>query len=207
MKINQPESRDAESAYFVFNKPCGVLCQFTDSGGRRTLSAFGPFPRSVYSVGRLDADSEGLLLLTNDGSTKHLLLDPKFGHTRTYLAQVERIPNEEALERLRNGLVIEGARTRPAAVEMLREEPKLPEREVAIRFRKTVPTCWLRLTLSEGRNRQVRKMTAAVGHPTLRLVRTEFGPLTLAGLKPGESRKLSKTEVTSLLAFARRKPT
>jgi 23S rRNA pseudouridine2457 synthase len=196
-----------ETSFFIFYKPFGVLCQFTGEPGRRTLSDFGPFPKDVYPVGRLDTDSEGLLLLTNDGGTKHLLLEPRFGHRRTYLAQVERTPSNDALRQLRSGVVIEGKATKPAEVELLKDEPELPGREVPIRFRKTVPTAWLKLSISEGRNRQVRKMTAAVGHPTLRLVRTDFGPLTLSGLRPGEHRALSATEVTALLSYVRQSPT
>ena len=184
-------------------KPYGVLCQFTDESGRKTLNDFGPFPKDVYPVGRLDTDSEGLLLLTNDGSAKHLLLEPRFGHQRTYLVQVERIPSESALCDLRTGVVIEGRRTRAADAELLAEAPEFPDRDVPIRFRKNVPTAWIKLSLKEGRNRQVRKMTAAVGHPTLRLIRTSFGPLTLSNLKPGEHRSLTSSEVSSLLAFVR----
>ncbi len=184
--------------YFLFNKPFGVLSQFTDSAGRKTLGDFGPFPPDVYPVGRLDADSEGLLLLTNDGRTKHLLLEPRFAHQRTYLVQVERIPAEETLDRLRAGVVIEGKRTRRCIVNLLDGEPDLPPREVPIRFRKNVPTAWLEITLTEGRNRQVRKMTAAVGHPTLRLVRIRFGNLELGTLRPGEHRRLEESEVRAL---------
>lgn len=195
------------SAFLLVYKPYGVLCQFTDESGRRTLSDLGPFPKDVYPVGRLDSDSEGLLLLTNDGLTKHLLLEPRFGHSRTYLVQVERVPSEGALRTLRSGVVIEGRRTKPALVELLADDPGLPEREVPVRYRKNIPTSWLTISLTEGRNRQVRKMTAAVGHPTLRLVRTRIGPLTLSGLQPGEHRLLSGAEVTSLLEFARQSPT
>ena len=185
--------------YIVFNKPYGVLSQFTDAAGRRTLNDFGPFPKDVYPVGRLDADSEGLLLVTNDNETKHHLLEPRYGHTRKYIAQVERIPTRDALARLKSGVVIEGKKTKEAAVHKLEQEPDVPPREVPIRFRKNAPTSWLEITLTEGQNRQVRKMTAAVGHPTLRLLRVAQGPLTLAGLKPGEHRHLTKTEVRLLL--------
>ena len=187
-------------SYFLLYKPYGVLSQFTGGPGRRTLNDFGPFPADVYPVGRLDADSEGLLLLTNDGQTKHLLLEPRFAHRRTYLVQVEQIPSDEALQKLRSGVIIEGRRTKPAEVELLAEIPPVPPREVPIRFRKNVPTTWLQLTITEGRNRQVRKMTASVGHPTLRLIRTAIGPLTTSGLKPGGHRPLSANEVKSLLS-------
>ncbi len=189
--------------FIILYKPYGVLCQFTDESGRRTLNDLGPFPKDVYPVGRLDTDSEGLILLTNDGPTKHLLLEPRFGHQRTYLVQIERIPSEPALKELGSGVVIEGKRTKPADVELLSEDPGFPEREVPIRFRKNVPTAWLKLSLKEGRNRQVRKMTAAVGHPTLRLIRISFGPLTLSSLKPGEHRSLSPEEILLLLTFVR----
>ena len=187
-------------AYFVFYKPYGVLCQFTDTSGRSTLSSYGPFPKDFYSIGRLDADSEGLILLTNDNSMKHHLLDPGFGHDRTYLVQIERIPGEDALAQLREGVVIEGRRTKRAHVRLLSTPPTVPQRSVPIRFRKNVPTAWIELTLTEGRNRQVRKMTASVGHPTLRLIRTSFGPLTLEGLAPGESRRLKTSELDVLLS-------
>jgi 23S rRNA pseudouridine2457 synthase len=184
--------------YIVFNKPYGVLCQFTGLIGRKTLADYGPFPQNVYPVGRLDADSEGLVLLSNDGRFKHFLLDPRFQHPRTYLVQVERVPRENALQKLRNGIVIEGRATRPADVRLLDQEPTLPQRPVSIRFRKNVPTAWLELTLREGRNRQVRRMTAAVGHPTLRLVRTSIGSLTLGLLRPGKHRELLSSEVAEL---------
>jgi 23S rRNA pseudouridine2457 synthase len=184
--------------YIIFYKPYGVLSQFTDSAGRETLSLFGPFPKDAYPVGRLDAESEGLLLLTNDGKLKHRLLEPRFGHERTYLAQVERIPSEDTLSKLREGVVIEGHRTRSAELHLLQTPPLLPPRPVPIRFRKNVQTAWIEISLREGRNRQVRKMTAAVGHPTLRLVRVSFGPLNLEGLLPGESRQLSQKEMESL---------
>ncbi len=185
-------------AYILFNKPYGVLSQFTGEAGRLSLKDFGPFPREVYPVGRLDADSEGLLLLTNDNEVKHRLTDPRFGHPRTYSVQVERIPTEQSLERLRSGVLIEGSRTQPAEVRLLQGEPELPPRPVPIRFRKTVPTAWLEITLREGRNRQVRKMTAIVGHPTLRLVRMRIGKLEIGDLLPGNSRHLSAQEVKAL---------
>ncbi|HEX9007070.1 MAG TPA: pseudouridine synthase [Bacteroidota bacterium] len=187
-------------ATILFYKPYGVLSQFTREAGHPSLADFGPFPADVYPVGRLDADSEGLLLLTDDNRLKHRLTDPRFGHPRTYLVQVERVPADEALARLREGILIEGKRTRPARVRLLPAEPALPPRAVPIRFRKNVPTAWLELTLIEGRNRQVRKMTAAVGHPTLRLVRVRIGPLGLGALEPGEHRFLVPRETAALLA-------
>jgi 23S rRNA pseudouridine2457 synthase len=194
--------------YVLFNKPDGVLCQFTDAmhpsnrEGRKTLADYGPFPRDVYPVGRLDFDSEGLVLLTNDGPLKHRLLDPKFSHPRTYLVQVERIPSGESLEKLRHGVIIEERRTLPAKARLLTDEPDVPPRSMPIRFRKSVPTAWLELTLHEGKNRQVRKMTAAVGHPTLRLVRIGIANLFVGDLRPGEKRELAPDEITGLRNYA-----
>ena len=190
--------RDANKSYMIFYKPYGVLSQFTDSAGRRTLSSYGQFPKDVYPVGRLDADSEGLVLLTNDGEMKHRLLEPRFSHQRVYLVQVERVPSEEALTHLRDGILIEGRRTKGASVRLLEDPPSLPPRSVPIRFRKHVPTAWIEIKLKEGKNRQVRKMTAAIGHPTLRLVRVSFGPLDLSGLLPGSCRNLTRTELEAL---------
>ncbi len=186
---------------FLFNKPYGVLSQFTREAGHRSLGDFGPFPADVYAAGRLDADSEGLLLLTNDRELNHRLTDPSYGHPRTYLVQVERVPEELALVRLRHGVVVDGRKTRPAAVRLLASEPDLFPREVPIRHRKNVPTAWVEMTLHEGKNRQVRKMTAAVGYPTLRLVRTQIGELSIAGLQPGEWRELTPGELGELSAM------
>jgi pseudouridine synthase len=180
-----------------FWKPYDVLTKFTDAEGRATLADYIDVP-GVYAAGRLDRDSEGLLLLTDSGSLNAQLTDPAFAHPRTYLVQVERIPDEAALQRLRTGVDLKDGHTRPAQVELLAAPPDLPERPVPIRFRKNVPTAWLRLTITEGRNRQVRRMTAAVGHPTLRLVRSAIGPITLAGLQPGEWRDLTPSEVAAL---------
>ena len=166
-----------------------------------TLSNFGPFPPDVYPAGRLDADSEGLVLLTNDGVLQHRLLQPRYGHRRTYLVQVEGIPHDEDIQKLRIGVLLDGRRTRRADVRILREDPALPPRPVPIRVRKSIPTSWLELTLREGRNRQVRRMTAAVGNPTLRLVRVAIGFLTLEGLSPGEHREISLMEKERLLAM------
>ena len=191
--------------YLVFYKPYGVLCQFTDNGSkikRPTLKDYIPIP-GVYPVGRLDLDSEGLLLLTDNGQLQNRLCDPKFAHPRTYYVQVERIPNEKALSKLRNGITIKNYRTRKAQVRLLANEPNLPPRIPPIRERKTVPTAWLEITLTEGRNRQVRRMTAAVGFPTLRLVRVSMGKnsqsqLNLAGLQPGQWRELTTSETATL---------
>ena len=188
--------------YVLFNKPYGVLSQF--SGERQTLRDYIPV-KGVYPVGRLDHDSEGLMLLTDDGPLQHRLSDPEFAHPRTYWVQVERVPEESALEQLRRGVAIQGSRTRPAQVKLLSEEPQLPARHQPIRFRKNVPTAWLELTLTEGRNRQVRRMTAVVGHPTLRLVRAAIGELKLGALKPGEWRELRVEEVDQLRRLLRQK--
>ncbi|HMK39712.1 MAG TPA: pseudouridine synthase [Bacteroidota bacterium] len=182
----------------LFYKPYGVISQFTRSGTWKTLSEFGPFPRTVYPAGRLDADSEGLLLLTDDSRIKRRVTEPRYGHPRTYLVQVERVPGPAEIEKLRSGVMIEGKKTREADVRLLAGEPDFPPRPVPVRFRKTVPTAWLQLTITEGRNRQVRKMTAAVGHPALRLVRTRIGNLSLEGLSPGAWRMLREEEVRLL---------
>lgn len=181
--------------YIIFSKPYGVLSQF--SGEHQTLRDFIAV-RNVYPVGRLDRDSEGLLLLTDDGELQHRLTDPKFEHPRTYWVQVERVPDTEALRQLRYGVTIQGYRTRPAQVRLLEAEPALPPRNPPVRLRKSVPTAWMEITLTEGRNRQVRRMSAAVGHPTLRLVRVAIGQLRLKGLKPGQWRDLSTNEIAAL---------
>lgn len=183
--------------YLAFFKPYDVLTQFTDPAGRPTLKDFIDVP-GVYPVGRLDRDSEGLLLLTDDGPLAHRLADPRFAHPKTYLVQVERVPEPSALDSLRRGVVLNDGSTRPAGVSLLSEPPALPDRPVPIRFRKNVPTAWLELTIREGRNRQVRRMTAAVGHPTLRLVRVAIGPIRLGGLDPGRWRDLTPLELAAL---------
>lgn len=179
--------------YLIFYKPYGVLSQFTDPDARLTLKSFISLP-GVYSVGRLDRDSEGLLLLTDDGQLKARLLEPRFGHSRTYWVQVEGRPSSSALDQLRQGVMIQGQKTRPAEVTLYAGDPDLPPRDPPIRYRATIPTSWLELTLHEGRNRQVRRMTASVGIPTLRLVRIRIGSLTLSGLSPGEWRHLTSPE-------------
>jgi 23S rRNA pseudouridine2457 synthase len=185
----------------LFNKPYGVLPSFTDPKGRPTIGEYVPIP-GVYAAGRLDQDSEGLMVLTSDGALAHHITDPKHKLPKVYLAQVERLPTEQALAQLRRGVTLKGRRTRPAEVERLSADPPLPERPVPIRFRKSVPTVWLRITLREGLNRQVRRMTAAVGHPTLRLVRIAIGPLMLGDLKPGQWRELTQSEIAQLSASA-----
>jgi len=175
----------------AFNKPFNVLCQFTDRSDppRRTLAAFGLPPR-VYAAGRLDYDSEGLLLLTDDGALANRLTDPRHKQPKTYWVQVEGTPTDAQLEQLRRGVVLNDGPTLPAKVEQLATAPALWERDPPVRFRKTVPDAWLALTITEGRNRQVRRMTAAVGLPTLRLVRAAMGDVRLDGLAPGTWRAL-----------------
>jgi 23S rRNA pseudouridine2457 synthase len=184
--------------YILLHKPFGTICQFSPEGTHPTLAAFGPFPRDVYPAGRLDTDSEGLVLLTNDNTLKHRIMEPRFAHPRTYLVQVEGIPGTEALERLRHGVPIQGRTTGPTEAEMLDPAPDIPPRSTPIRVRKEIPTSWIRLVLREGKNRQVRRMTAAVGHPTLRLIRTAIGTLTITGLAPGAWRDLAPAEVDAL---------
>ncbi len=183
--------------YFVLNKPYGYLSQFTDKEGRDTLADLYNFPKDVYSVGRLDKDSEGLLIVTNDKSLTDYLLNPKNQHEREYYVQVEGIPGEDALEELQNGVVIENKRTLPAKVKLI-DDPGFDPRIPPIRQRQNISTYWLSITLAEGRNRQVRKMTAAVGYPTLRLVRVRIKDITLDKLGLGEVRKLRTEEIESL---------
>jgi len=184
--------------YIIFHKPYGVLSQFTQESPKHiTLKEYIDVP-DVYAVGRLDWDSEGLLLLTNDGQLQHRLAHPRFGHQRTYWAQVERIPDLDAINQLQSGVEIQDYRTRPAQVRLLLEEPSIVQRIPPIRFRKNIPTAWLEMTLTEGKNRQVRRMTAAVGFPTLRLVRISIGNIQLDDLSPGQWRELTSLEVTRL---------
>ena len=176
----------------LFNKPFNVLCQFTDRSAppRRTLATFG-LPPNVYPAGRLDFDSEGLLLLTDDGALGHRITDPRHKLPKTYLAQVEGVPDETALQRLREGVELNDGMTRSADARGLPHAPEwLWPRDPPVRFRKTVPDTWIELTIREGRNRQVRRMTAAVGLPTLRLIRTRVGEWTLNGLTPGAMRMI-----------------
>jgi len=188
-----------------------MLTQF--SGEEFTLAALGDFPKEVYPVGRLDKDSEGLLLLTDDKALNHQLLNPRFGHQRTYYVQVEGIPTSEALAQLQQGVTIQvdgmSYRTKPALVKLVDPAPILPERNPPIRYRASIPDCWLALTLIEGKNRQVRKMTAAVGFPTLRLVRFSMEKITLDGMEVGEVRELSQELVyraLGLTGFAKPRP-
>ncbi|MGP1394485.1 MAG: pseudouridine synthase [Inquilinaceae bacterium] len=184
----------APHRYIAFHKPYGVLSQFTDDLGRPTLAAFG-LPTGVYPAGRLDRDSEGLLLLTDDGPFIKRLLDPRRGHGRRYLAQVEGVPGSTALAALSGGVTLGDWRTRPCQVALLPSAPDLVPRDPPIRVRRTIPTAWLEITLFEGKNRQVRRMTAAVGHPTLRLVRVAIAALTLGDLSPGVWRAVAPSTI------------
>ena len=180
-----------------FWKPFRVLTQFNPDEERETLADYIKMP-DVYSAGRLDYDSEGLMILTDDGKLNHMLTHPKHGHPRTYWAQVENIPDEAALNKLRRGaIIIKNYKTKPALARRI-EAPNLPERNPPIRVRKEIPDCWIELTLTEGKNRQVRRMTAAIGHPTLRLIRAAIGTITLDGLEQGQWKELSKVELKTL---------
>lgn len=174
----------------MLNKPYGVLCQFSAEDGRSCLKDFVDVP-GVYPAGRLDADSEGLLLLTNDGGLQHRIAEPRFGMKKTYLVQVEGEPSAVGLATLRAGVELGDFRTRPCVVREIAEPSWLWPRQPPVRFRKTIPTCWLEIMIDEGKNRQVRRMTAAVGLPTLRLIRTAIGPWTLDGLAVGHWRELA----------------
>ncbi|MCP2043756.1 pseudouridine synthase [Pontibacter sp. HSC-36F09] len=187
--------------YLILNKPYEVLTQFTDEAGRATLKDFVPIP-NIYPVGRLDYDSEGLVLLTDDKALQHRLSDPKFKIEKTYWVQVDGIPTEEALEELRRGVMIKNTKTAPAKAALLEEAPQVWERSKPIRFRKEIPTCWVEIKISQGMNRQVRRMTAAVGFPTLRLIRPAIGPLSLGELQPGEYRELTAEEVDKLKSLS-----
>ncbi|MBK5207779.1 MAG: rRNA large subunit pseudouridine synthase E [Polaromonas sp.] len=176
------------SRLICFNKPYGVLSQFTPEGRWRGLKDFIAIP-DVYVAGRLDADSEGLLLLTNDGKLQARIADPRFKMEKTYWVQVEGVPGEEALQSLRQGVQLNDGPTRPARARLMEPPPELWEREPPVRVRQSIPTAWIALAITEGRNRQVRRMTAAVGFPTLRLIRAAIGPYSLDGLAPGTWRE------------------
>lgn len=187
----------------AFHKPYGVLSQFTaETGSRwRTLADFG-LPPKVYALGRLDADSEGLLLLSDEAGLNQRLLNPVHAHRRCYWVMVERIPQNDALQSLRQGVELKGERTRPCGVQRLPQPPELPPRNPPVRFRKNVPDCWLTIELTEGKNRQVRRMTAAIGHPTLRLHRAQIGDLALRdlALPPGKFLELNAVQRQAVFA-------
>ena len=183
----------------AFHKPYGVLSQFTSDGSpNRPLSEFG-FPKNVYAIGRLDADSEGLLLLSDEPALNEKLLHPRNAHERLYWAQVEGIPTAESLTQLKKGVIIQDRKTLPCRAWLLEPQPIVPSRTPPIRFRKSVPDCWIGLELVEGKNRQVRRMTAAIGHPTLRLVRVQIGNFHLGELAPGTWKILDQTERNAVL--------
>lgn len=188
----------------ALHKPYGVLSQFTPEAGSawETLADFG-LPKGVYSLGRLDADSEGLLLLSDEPGLNTRLMDPVQGHVREYWAQVERIPNDDALRRLAAGVKIGDYQTQPCRVRRLEPPPDILPRNPPIRARKNVADCWIALELTEGKNRQVRRMTAAIGHPTLRLIRVRIGQFALGNLPAGRWRELSAQERTQVLASSR----
>ncbi len=184
----------------AFHKPYGVISQFTPDGSpNRPLAEFG-FPKNVYAIGRLDADSEGLLLLSDETELNERLLHPKHAHRRTYWVQVERVPSQDALRQLECGVVIQGHKTLPCRAALLAPPPQLPPRDPPIRFRKNVPDCWLALELVEGKNRQVRRMTAAIGHGTLRLLRVKMGGYSLGELAAGKWQTLSPAERALVLS-------
>jgi 23S rRNA pseudouridine2457 synthase len=178
----------------AFNKPYGVLSQFTGDGSpNRALAEFG-FPKNVYTIGRLDADSEGLLLLSDEAHWNEKLLHPRHAHEREYWAQVEKIPSPENLRKLEKGVLLQGRKTLPCRAWRLEPQPEIPPRVPPIRFRKSVPDCWIGLELIEGKNRQVRRMTATIGHPTLRLLRVRIGNFWLGDLPAGQWRELTAVE-------------
>ncbi len=180
--------------YILFHKPYNVLSQFTPEDGARSLKEFN-LPPDIYAAGRLDKDSEGLLLLTNDGELIEKLLNPKNEKPKTYWVLVERLPSEESFNKLRKGIKIEDYITRPCQVGLIDPQPQIPPRDPPVRFRKTVQDYWIEITITEGKNRQVRKMTAAIGHPTLRLIRKKMANLELGSLLPGQWREISKEEI------------
>lgn len=185
----------SQLVYIAFYKPYGILSQFTSDKLEETLSVFN-LPKDVYPCGRLDKDSEGLLILSNDGAFIDQLLNPKFEKEKIYWVQVENIPDHESLTKLaRGGIQIQDYKTKPASVKILDPQPLMPDRTPPIRTRLTIPTCWLEIKISEGKNRQVRRMTASINHPTLRLLRMQVGKYKLGELRPGEWLKIKKSDI------------
>jgi 23S rRNA pseudouridine2457 synthase len=185
------------SRYILFHKPYGVLSQFTPEDGARSLAEFD-LPKGVYAAGRLDKDSEGLLLLTDDGPLIERLLNPRSEKEKTYWVLVERVPTKEELDRLRAGVRIEDYQTKPCRVKILDPQPEVPPRDPPVRYRKSVQDVWLEIAIVEGKNRQVRKMTASIHHPTLRLIRRKIAELDIGDLAPGAFRELKPEEVEAL---------
>lgn len=184
-----------DALYIAFYKPYGILSQFTSDDPKETLSNFN-LPKGVYPAGRLDKDSEGLLILSNDGTFIDQLLNPKFDKEKIYWVQVENIPSEDSLNVLRKGgIQIQDYKTKPAKVHIIEPQPVMPERDPPVRFRKSIPTCWLEIKISEGKNRQVRRMTASINHPTLRLLRQQVGKYKLGELNPGQWVVIQKSDI------------
>lgn len=182
----------ADFTYIAFNKPYGCLCQFSGEEGDLTLGEYN-FPPDVYPAGRLDKDSEGLLILTDDGVFNQKIANPSSNKEKVYWIQVENIPSPESLKALQEGVEIKGRKTLPCKARII--QPQLEERDPPVRFRKFIPTAWLEIVLKEGKNRQVRRMSAKIGHPTLRLIRAQIGKLKLADLKPGQWKRVSPNEI------------
>lgn len=180
----KPQRNNQPTKVVLFNKPFNTLCQFTGESGDSVLADYIPI-KQVYAAGRLDKDSEGLLLLTNNGKLQHKITDPRHKQQKTYWVQVENIPSDQAIEQLCSGVQLKDGMTQPASVSRI-SEPDVWPRNPPVRERQNIPTCWLEIKLTEGKNRQVRRMTAAVGHPTLRLIRAQIGQWSLGDLKPGE---------------------
>ncbi len=184
--------------YLLFYKPYNVICQFSPEDEKITLKEFIKIPE-IYPVGRLDTDSEGLIIITNDNKLKQILTEPKYKSEKTYMVQVEGIPDKQSLEKLEKGVIIQGYQTLPAKAKLIDFEIDLPPRDPPIRFRKNIPTSWLEIKIKEGKNRQIRKMTASIGYPTLRLVRTKIKHIGIDSLSSGEYRHLTPKEALDLM--------
>jgi 23S rRNA pseudouridine2457 synthase len=195
LTIQKKINKMKKHIYLAFNKPYGILSQFTSENMAETLSNFN-LPKDIYACGRLDKDSEGLLLLTNDGELINKLLNPKYDKIKTYWVQVENIPTALALQKLSAGVSIGDYQTRPCTVQIIDPSPIVPDRNPPIRSRLSVPTCWIEIKLTEGKNRQIRRMTASVGFPTLRLIRKKIGKLEIGNLAPGEFLEIRKSDIT-----------